>query len=99
MEREDLSHHYELLLLLSLSEACDRVDILKKLIQIERFFLCLLIMGCTFVKFSASAAIIPIMLVVIGLFALNFYHDSTQQDLMALYRKLLVAYKNLSSDH
>ena len=99
MEREDLSHHYELLLLLSLSEASDWVDILKKLIQIERFFLCLLIMGCTFVKFSESAALITIVLVVIGLFALHFYRDSAQQDLMALYRKLVAAYENLSSDH
>ena len=77
MDGEDLSDHYELLLLLSLSEASHRVDTLKKLIQIENFFLCLLVMGCTFVKFSASAALITFMLVVIGLLALHIYRDST----------------------
>ena len=35
MDNEDLSHHYELLLLLSLSEASDRVLTLKSLIPIE----------------------------------------------------------------
>ena len=99
MDREDLSHHYELLLLLSLSEASDRVLTLKKLIPIERFFLCLIIMGITFVKFSASVALVTIVLVVIALFALHFYRDSVQQDLVALYRKLVVTYENLRSDH
>ena len=87
MENEDLARHYELLLLLSLSESSDRVDTLRKLIKIERFFLVLLVMSCTFVKFSASAAFLTFVLVVVGLFALNFYRDSNLQDLMTLYRK------------
>ena len=99
MDNEDLSHHYELLLLLSLSEASDRVLTLKKLIPIERFFLCLLIMGITFVKFSASVALITIVLVIFGLFALHFYRDSVQKDLVALYRKLVMTYENLRSDN
>ena len=94
MENEDLARHYELLLLLSLSESSDRVDTLRELIKIERFFLGLLFMSCTFVKFSASEAFLTFVLVVVGLFALHFYRDSNQQDLMALYRKLIIAYEN-----
>ena len=99
MENEDLARHYELLLLLSLSESSDRVDTLRKLIKIERFFLVLLVMSCTFVKFSASAAFLTFVLVVVGLFALHFYRESNQQDLMIFYRKLISAYENLSNDH
>ena len=99
MENEDLSQHYELLLLLALSESSDRVNTLKKLIKIERFFLLLLVMSCTFVKFSATAAFLTFVLVIIGLFALHFYRDSNQQDFMIFYHKLIRAYENLSSDH
>ena len=99
MENEDLAQHYELLLLLALSESSDRVDTLKKLIKIERFFLLLLVMSCTFVKFSATAAFLSFVLVIIGLFALHFYRESNQQDLMIFYRKLIRAYENLSNDH
>ena len=75
-ENEDLAQHYEFLLLLALSESSDRVDTLKKPIKIERFFLLLLVMSCTFVKFSASAAFLTFVLVVVGLFALHFYRES-----------------------
>ena len=38
MENEELAKHFELLLLIALSESSDRIDTLKKLIKIERFF-------------------------------------------------------------
>lgn len=99
MENEELAKHFELLLLIALSESSDRLDTLKKLIKIERFFLLLLAMSCTFVKFSATAAFLTFVLVIIGLFALHFYRDSNQQDFMIFYHKLIRAYENLSSDH
>ena len=99
MENEELAKHFELLLLIALSESSDRLDTLKKIIKIERFFLLLLAMGCTFVKFSATAAFLTFVLVIIGLFALHFYRDSNQQDFMIFYNKLIRAYENLSSDH
>ena len=99
MENEELAKHFELLLLIALSESSDRIDTLKKLIKIERFFLLLLVMSCKFVKFSATAAFLTFVLVIIGLFALHFYRDSNQQDFMIFYHKLIRAYENLSSDH